>query len=178
MGGSGTAQLSTVPHCACTNQFWPSSALLQLVLEQALQPGLKATEGTSVSRWGCTLTKGMGGGGVQAGRCAPSSGSCVGLSVGRGRSRRAAPLEWRDVPPAGLSGRSRSCPNRSPWQPAQASELLGWVSSVGCRGAAALLRCVHCEWHHPVPGHGTPRRDAAPPSASLFLSTTAREAMA
>lgn len=61
MGGSGTAQLSTVPHCACTNQFWPSSALLQLVLEQALQPGLKATEGTSVSRWGCTLTKGRGG---------------------------------------------------------------------------------------------------------------------
>lgn len=82
-----------------------------------------------------------------------------------GRSRRAAPLERLDVPPAGLSGRSRSCSNRSPWQPAQAPELPGWESSAGCRGC----RCPSAGCAAPTtggialrPGHGTPWQDVAP----------------
>lgn len=82
-----------------------------------------------------------------------------------GRSRQAAPLERLDVPPAGLSGRSRSCPNRSPWQPAQAPELPGWESSAGCRGCC----CPSAGRAAPAtggvaltPGHGTPWQDAAP----------------
>lgn len=88
-----------------------------------------------------------------------------GLRLAGGRSRRAAPLERLDVPPAGLSGRSRSCSNRSPWQPAQAPELPGWESSAGCRGC----RCPSAGCAAPTtggialrPGHGTPWQDVAP----------------
>lgn len=95
-----------------------------------------------------------------------------GLRLAGGRSRRAAPLERLDVPPAGLSGRSRSCPNRSPWQPAQAPELPGWESSAGCRGC----RCPSAGCAAPAmggialrPGHGTPWQDAAPLEASFPL---------
>lgn len=86
-----------------------------------------------------------------------------GLRLVGGRSWRAAPLEALDVPPAGLSGRSRSCPNRSRGSQHQLLQLAGLGQLCGVQGLPLPLCCLH--WALPpvgvmtlVLGHRTPGR--------------------
>lgn len=78
------------------------------------------------------------------------SAAVWGLRFMGGRSWRAAPLEALDVPPAGLSGRSRSCPNRSPGSQHGIPQLPGLGQLCGVQGPLLPLCCLH--WAVPAAG--------------------------
>ena len=164
MGGSGTAQPSTV-FChivpaqtgsgpALPSSSWCSSSRCSLGSRLQGEPRGPDLDAPSPQE--------LGGGAGWPVCTAPGGGSCVGLVVGKGRSRRAAPLEWRDVPPAGLSGRSRSCPNRPP---GSHHRLQSFWAGRALRGVGAPLPFCAVPAVSGItlmPRHGTPWGDAAP----------------
>lgn len=175
-GWDGPARRSAMP-CHAASSRAARSCLHRPVLAE-LCPAAEAAVAAGLQLTGCSRGPGVdpsAAGGLGQGAhaqhsaagcvcpvLAPGGCSCIGMAVGGREELGAAPLEVLDVPPAGLSGRSRSCPNRSPGSQHRLLQLPGLGWQCGAQGPPLPLHCLH--WAVPTLGsitlklgHRTPR---------------------